>query len=117
MLFFLQKLVASVRPSSSSKPAVASFRERGTDIHIVDLASLSHEELVSEIRSVHANVLISTVVPAYPAEVQLQKALAKAAKEAGIQRFVPSDWASACPPGIMRLQDNVGIFIVSYLLP
>lgn len=110
-LMVLQKLVAAIRSSSAFKPAVASLRERGADIHIIDLVSINHEQLVSELRNAHTNVLISAIIPANPTDIQLQKTLAMAAKEAGVKRFIPSDWASTCPPGVMLLQDTVSHFI------
>lgn len=113
--------MTAIRPSSSSKPDVVSLRERGADIRIVDLDTLSHEQLVSELRSAHTDVLISTLTPR--ADL-LQRTLAKAAKEAGVKRFIPSDWASACPPGVMLVQDAVSysislnyIFTVDVIAP
>lgn len=76
------------------------MRTRGVDVHIIDIDSSSHEQLVNELRGVDA--VISTLFPS-----ELQKPLAKAAKEAGVTRFIPSDWASACVPGIMRIHDMV----------
>lgn len=98
----LQRIIAAVRPSSSEKPAVAALRTRGVDVHLVDLASATFAELVNEFRVVDA--VVSAI---YPAELQLQKPLAKAAKEAGVTRFVPCDWATACVRGEMRLYDTV----------
>lgn len=103
-----QKVIAAVRPSSSEKPAVASLRARGADIHIVDLASLNHEQLVTELRGAH--VVLSTLIM-FPAEFELQKVLVRAAKDAGVARFVPSDWATACVRGVMRMHDTVSSFL------
>ena len=101
----LQRIIAAVRPSSSEKPAVVALRARGVDVHLVDLASATFVELVNEFRGVDA--VVSAI---YPAELQLQKPLAKAAKEAGVMRFVPCDWATACVRGGMRLYDTVSAF-------
>jgi len=38
-----------------------------------------------------------------------QKKLVDSAKRVGVKRFVPSDWATACPPGVMELQDIVSV--------
>lgn len=64
---------------------------------------MSHEQLVDELRGVQA--VISTL---NPFETELQKALAKASKDADVVRFVPSDWGTACVPGVMQIHDVVG---------
>ena len=102
-----QKIIAAVRPSSSDKPAVTALRTRGVDVHIVDIASSSHMELVDELRGI--DVVVSTF---FPNEFPLQKPLAKAAKEAGVTRFIPSDWATACVRGAMRLHDMVRVSVI-----
>ena len=40
-------------------------------------------------------------------QLDLQRKLVDAAKRAGVKRFVPSDFATACVPGIMKLHDEV----------
>ena len=83
-----------------------ALRTRGVDVHIVDIASSNHEELVDELRGI--DVVVSTF---FPSEFHLQKPLAKAAKEAGVTRFIPSDWATACVRGEMRLHDMVRVLV------
>lgn len=104
---YVQKIVAAIRPSSADKPEIASLRSRGADVHIIDIVASSQEQIIAELRGAQADVFISTLVPIAQSDIELQKTLAKAAKEAGIKRFVPSDWATACPPGVMRLRDTV----------
>ena len=81
---------------------MASLRERGVDVRVTDLASVTHAELVDELRGVSA--VVSAI---YPTELHLQKPLAKAAKEAGVSRFIPCDWATACVRGVLELHDLV----------
>jgi len=95
------KLIAPIRPASATKPAVASLRERGADVRVIDFATADHATLVAELRGVDA--VVSTVLPF--GEGPVQEALVRAAKEAGVKRFVPSDWATPCVPGVMRLHD------------
>lgn len=80
------------------------MRGRGAEVHIIDIAAANHAQLVNELRGVDA--VVSTVVAF---ELLIQKPLAKAAKEAGVNRFIPCDWATACVPGEMQLHDLVGI--------
>ena len=44
-------------------------------------------------------------------EFEHQKKLVDAAKRAAVKRFIPSDWATACAPGIMKLHDIVSSFL------
>ena len=66
----------------------------------VDLAGSNHAQLVEELRGV--NTVVSTI-----SELQLQKSLAKAAKDAGVTRFVPSDFSPTGERGALRLHDIV----------
>lgn len=97
-------MIAPVRPSSADKPIVASLRERGAEIHIVEIAALEHQKLVDELRG--AQIVVSTLTAF---ETELQKALAKASKDAGVVRFIPSNWGTACRPGVMQLHDMVSV--------
>ena len=81
-----------------------AFRERGLEIRKCDLKA-SEEDLVEALSEI--DVVISCVGPA---EQQDQIPLAKAAKRAGVKRFVPCGFISVCPPGgIMWLRDEVGV--------
>lgn len=81
---------------------VSSLRARGAEVRIVELTTLNHEQLVDELRGVQ--VVISTLSPL---ETELQKALARASKDAGVTRFIPSDWGVACVPGVLFVYDLV----------
>ena len=72
---------------------------RGVDVRIIDISSSDHAQLVNELHGVDA--VISAL---FQTEFHPQKPLAK---EAGVTRFIPSDWASACVRGVMRLHDMV----------
>ena len=71
---------------------------------MLDIESADHAQLVAELQGVDA--VVSTIFP-LPHLLQAQKLLARAAKEAGVARFVPSNWATACPRGVMKLHDLV----------
>lgn len=61
------------------------------------------DELVAALEEIE--VVISCVGPA---EQQDQIPLAKAAKKAGVKRFVPCGFITVCPPGgVMWLRDEV----------
>lgn len=61
------------------------------------------DELVNALEEIE--VVISCVGPA---EQQDQIPLAKAAKKAGVKRFVPCGFITVCPPGgVMWLRDEV----------
>ncbi|KAA8647012.1 aromatic alcohol reductase [Aspergillus tanneri] len=90
-----------VRPRSVQKPAILALQERGVQIRRCDLRS-SEETLVDVLTGM--DVVISCVGAA---EQQDQITLAKAAKKAGVQRFVPCAFITVAPPGgIMWLRDE-----------
>ncbi|KAI5118180.1 hypothetical protein M0805_008421 [Coniferiporia weirii] len=93
-------VIAAVRPSSASKPSVDDIKSRGVEIRLLDLKKDSVERLVEAL--VGVETVISTIVWTY---LKLQKPLIDAAKKAGVKRFVPCDWATASPRGVMRLHD------------
>lgn len=96
-----QRLAALVRPSSKYKPAVESLKKRGVEIRIGDIHD-SVEDLQRALAG--ANVLISVVSATV---ILQQKNVLEAAKKAGIGRVIPCDFATACPPGRMALNDAV----------
>lgn len=69
----------------------------------IDLAGSSHTQLVEELRG--ADIVVSTI-----SELHLQKTLAKAAKDAGVTRFIPSDFSPTGERGSLRLHDMVSVF-------
>ncbi|KAI9045380.1 aromatic alcohol reductase [Aspergillus affinis] len=92
---------ALVRPRSVQKPAIVSLQERGVQIRRCDLRG-SEETLTDVLTGI--DVVISCVGPA---EQQDQISLAKAAKKAGVRRFVPCAFITVAPPGgIMWLRDE-----------
>lgn len=87
---------------NAKNPLLSKWAEHGVKASIIDVPAASHEELVKMLQGV--NIIVSF---AGPAAFESQKALFKAAKEAGVGRVVPSDFGPACPPGVMRIQDLV----------
>ncbi|PKY06296.1 isoflavone reductase family protein [Aspergillus campestris IBT 28561] len=95
------ELFALVRPRSVQKPAIVALQERGAHIRRCDLRG-SEDSLVDALTGI--DVVISCVGPA---EQQDQIPLAKAAKKAGVKRFVPCGFITVAPPGgIMWLRDE-----------
>lgn len=98
----MQDVVALIRPLSARKPTVAKMEEQGVEIRKCDLKA-SDEQLIEVLAGI--DVVVSCVGPA---EQQDQIPLAKAAKKAGVKRFVPCGFITICPPGgIMWLRDEV----------
>lgn len=84
------------------KPATGKLQERGVEIRKCDLKG--SEDSLSEVLT-GIDVVISCVGPS---EQQDQIPLAKAAKKAGVKRFVPCAFITIAPPGgIMWLRDEV----------
>jgi uncharacterized protein YbjT (DUF2867 family) len=94
-----------VRPSSAEKPAVQALRDRNVEIRIADITKDSVETLVQTLSGID-----TVIVAIAPAQNLAQIPLADAAKVAGVKRFVPSAWATACPPGeVLKIRDEVNI--------
>ncbi|PYH31126.1 aromatic alcohol reductase [Aspergillus neoniger CBS 115656] len=92
---------ALVRPRSVQKPAIVALQERGVQIRKGDLKG-PEESLADVLTGI--DVVVSCVGPA---EQQDQIPLAKAAKSAGVQRFIPCGFITVAPPGgIMWLRDE-----------
>lgn len=91
-----------VRPESAAKPAIKNIEDRGVKLRVATL-SVPEDELASTLSGV--NILISAI----SAHAQLsQKNLARAAKLAGVERFVPCAYATITPPqGVMLFRDEV----------
>jgi len=87
-------VVAAIRPTSASNPGVNALKDRGVEIRIVDLESASVELLEGHLQGV------DTVISAVDGSHTSQNPLIKASKEAGVKRFIPCDWATACVPGV-----------------
>ncbi|PNP76834.1 hypothetical protein FNYG_09850 [Fusarium nygamai] len=94
------KLTAFVRPASINKPRVKEIKDKGVSVVAIELEN-NHEELVNALTG--QDVVISSLAPYFNGP---ELALATAAKEAGIKRFVPSFFGPSCPPkGIMLFRD------------
>ncbi|KAM0420646.1 hypothetical protein ACHAPT_011562 [Fusarium lateritium] len=95
------QVTAIVRPSSINKPEVEKLKSRGVSIVALELVS-SHEELVKALTG--QEVVISALEPF---SVEPQLALASAAKDAGVKRYVPSAFGPSCPPtGVMIIRET-----------
>ncbi|KAJ6505299.1 hypothetical protein C8R45DRAFT_1209088 [Mycena sanguinolenta] len=93
---------ALVRPSSADKPEVNNLASRGVSkVHVIDISGPINE-LVRVMTGV--DVFISGI-DAMSQLAQLQ--LVRAAKEAGVKRFVPCAFITIAPPGgVMSLRDD-----------
>ncbi|CEI70058.1 hypothetical protein FVEN_g10621 [Fusarium venenatum] len=99
-------LTAIVRPASINKPEIEHIKKQGISVVPINLEN-SHDELVKTLTG--QDVVISGLVPFSPAP---EIALANAAKEAGVKRFVPSSFGPSCPPaGVMILREFKEIVI------
>ncbi|KAJ5272499.1 hypothetical protein N7478_007624 [Penicillium angulare] len=95
------EVIALVRPISVHKPAILRLQDRGIAIRKCDLKA-SEEQLIEALAEI--DVVISCVGPA---EQQDQIPLAKAAKAAGVKRFIPCGFITIAPPGgVMWLRDE-----------
>ncbi|KAF7130934.1 hypothetical protein CNMCM5793_003869 [Aspergillus hiratsukae] len=95
------EVYALVRPRSVQKPAIVSLQDRGVKVRKCDLRG-SEDALAEALTDI--DIVISCVGPA---EQQDQIPLAKAAKKAGVKRFVPCGFITVAPPGgIMWLRDE-----------
>ncbi|KAF9886755.1 hypothetical protein FE257_011132 [Aspergillus nanangensis] len=90
-----------VRPSSSEKPAVKQIADRGVNVRVSDL-NAPENELTATLSGI--DVLISAIGPH---DLLQQKTLVRAAKSAGVKRFVPCAFITIAPPkGGMMLRDD-----------
>ncbi|KAI0364826.1 NAD-P-binding protein [Pilatotrama ljubarskyi] len=94
------RVAALMRPASISKPAVQEFRNSGVEIRVGDLTddSSNLKEFL-----VGVDILISAV-SAWSLEDQ--KGIFRAAKEVGIKRVVPCDFATPGDKGVRQLHDE-----------
>ena len=97
-----QEITALTRPSSlQQKPVVKELEERGVKIVSVDLQG-PQDDLVKVLTGF--DVLISAI---YFQALQDEIPLANAAKAAGVKRFVPCNFGTPAPRGVMLLRDTV----------
>lgn len=91
-----------VRPASAEKPAVKKITDSGVGLRIAEL-SASEDDLTTALSGI--DVLISAIGPH---DLLQQKALVRAAKNAGVKRFIPCAFITVAPPsGVMMLRDDV----------
>ncbi|KAF7342887.1 Glycoside hydrolase [Mycena sanguinolenta] len=92
---------ALVRPASVGKPEVQNLAAQGVKIHVVDISG-PMDQLIRVLTGV--DVFISAI-DAMGQRAQL--GLVKAAKSAGVKRFVPCAFITVAPPGgVMALRDS-----------
>ncbi|TRM70583.1 hypothetical protein BD626DRAFT_544855 [Schizophyllum amplum] len=84
-----------------SKPDLVKFAERGVTVHQADLLAVTQERLREILTG--ADCAIATL----PADcIEAQKDIVEAAKAVGVKRFVPDDFATEAPKGVMYLHDQ-----------
>ncbi|KAI1410361.1 NAD(P)-binding protein [Hypoxylon sp. FL1857] len=94
------EITALTRPSSISSAANNALKDRGVRIVAVDLTG-PQEDLVQALTGV--DVIVSCIVYS---SLDDQIPLAEAAKKAGVKRFVPCDFSTPAPRGVMLLHDQ-----------
>ena len=94
-------MTALTRPAAINSAANQALRDRGVHVVLADLLG-PHEDLVNVLKGI--DVVICTIVYDH---LNDQIPLIKAAKEAGVGRFVPNFWGTPAPRGMMRLYDRV----------
>ena len=92
-----------VRPTSVTKPATETLKASGVEIRVGSLTD-DFEKLKQHLEGV--NILISAVDARVVGE---QREIFRAAKEVGVQRVVPCDWATPGAKGVRFLTDVVRV--------
>ncbi|TFK84450.1 NAD-P-binding protein [Polyporus arcularius HHB13444] len=88
-----------VRPTSVTKPAAEELKASGVEIRVGSLTD-DYEKLKQVLQGVQ--ILISTVDGRV---VRDQREIFRAAKEVGVQRVIPCDWATPGARGVRFLTD------------
>lgn len=101
-----QEVTALIRPASLTKPKTLNLQNRGVTIVPYDTSANAQQDDEQAIQALHGiDVVIAAVGPD---GMESQIALATAAKAAGVQRFVPSFFATAAPPrGVVDVRGKV----------
>ncbi|KAH9925918.1 NAD-P-binding protein [Epithele typhae] len=108
------RVAGLVRPSSLTKPSTEKLRQRGVEIRAGDLKD-SMADLKKHLEGV--DIVVSCILAMVVLD---QKDLIRAAKEVGVKRFIPCDWATPGQRGIRPMGDMKGEirdFIVDIGLP
>jgi uncharacterized protein YbjT (DUF2867 family) len=86
------------RPESLSKHIYNDLAKRGATVTAADFTDIGG--LTSVLEGVSAVICCVTLE-----QVGVQEALLEASKKAGVARFIPSFWATICPPrGVMQIR-------------
>ncbi|KAI0667037.1 NAD-P-binding protein [Trametes maxima] len=95
------RIAALVRPSSASKVVTEELRASGVEIRLGDLGTDDHSKLKQLFAGV--DIFISAVIAT---ALQDQKAAFLAAKDAGVKRVIPCDFATPGEKGVRELHDE-----------
>ncbi|RDX46057.1 NAD(P)-binding protein [Lentinus brumalis] len=90
------RIAVLVRPASVTKPKVDNLKASGVEIRIGELSD-DYEKLKGYLQGV--DVLISTV----NARFVSQRDIIRAAKDVGVERIIPCDWATPGARGVREL--------------
>lgn len=91
-----------MRPDSIDKADVSTLRDLGVEIRPSDWEKASADELDKLFDG--AEIVISTC---HYTSIPSQTVLVDAAKRAGVKRFIPCDFGTPAPRGVMGLRDGV----------
>ena len=96
-----QRVAVLIRPASMTKPVVGTLKASGIEIRVGDLID-DFQQLKQYLQGV--DILISAVDARV---VGKQRDFFRAAKEVGVQRVIPGDWATPGAKGMRVLADVV----------
>lgn len=96
-----QKVTSFTRHSSLKSEANQKLEKQGVQVEGYDL-SQPRDILVNQLKKI--NVLISCITWEH---LSHQIPWIEAAKEAGVARFVPSEWVGPAPLGVIDIKDKV----------
>ncbi|KAI0764288.1 NAD-P-binding protein [Trametes elegans] len=94
------RVAALVRPSSLEKPAVKELRASGVEIRPGDVTDPADK--LKEVLS-GVDIIVCTIIATL---IEAQRELFRVAKEVGVKRVVPNDWATPGQRGVRQLHDQ-----------
>ena len=97
----IKRVAALVRPASLEKPATASMRRAGIVIREGDISD-DHEKLKKTLDGV---IILISCVDWF--SIDKQKGIFLAAKEVGVERVIPCDFATVGAKGVSAMRDKV----------